>query len=167
MNRILGIAIVSVLLSLTCVISGCTIHLNTYFDYFSSVAIENGATIGGKLQGTFFSDKKKTILSNPYELLVWVQSSKKVIVDKIELIQIDSETVKSLDSLPQAVSTEKDKNNTVIQYFSRKGLTMEHKDMELNVKYKIDNVYYNTKIILKTNFKKFKSNRIWDIMSGV
>jgi hypothetical protein len=153
-------------MSLLSGIAGCT-HLNTYYDYISSEVSEDGVVVGGKLQGTFSSDKKITLLSNPYELFVWVQSTKNIAVERIELIQVDSRTVVSTDSLPQPASTEKKGNGEVVKYFSRKGLTLEHKDMELIVQYRIDGAENSARVRLKTNFKKFRSNRIWDIVSGV
>ena len=96
-----------------------------------------------------------------------MQSAKNIAVERIELIQVDSGTVVSTDSLPQPASTEKKGNGDVVKYFSRKGLTLEHRDMELIVQYRIDGVANSARVGLKTNFKKFRSNRIWEIMSAV
>ena len=166
MSKISDTTVILLITFFLCGIAGCS-HLNTYFDYISSEVSEDGIVVGGKLQGTFLSDKKKTLLSNPYELFVWVQSAKKAAVEKIVLIQIDSGTMVSTDSLPPPASNEKKGNGEIVQYFSHKGLIFEHRDMELIVQYQVDGVKHSARVKLKTNFKKFKSNRTWDIMSGV
>lgn len=148
-------------------ICGCADHKNEYYDYETAMRSQSGAVWRGKLQGTFVSTKASTVLSNPYELLVSMESAQMVALRRLTLTDAGGRDT-LLDVRDPSPYSEASGGRERTQYFAFDSLVIEeHRDVEVKLTYQTAAGTDSLLLMLSKHYRSFRSNRIWDILMGV
>lgn len=167
MKALIYIAVaLSVMILIGYALIGDKNHNNKFYEYSLAEVVNDEMTITCRLLGTYHYNEKETVLTNPYELYIGVKSLKEVEIKSITLIDIStSDTLFEKDK--PVISKKKTNNDTLIIYYSFKEISTRRSDVILKLEYGYDEFADSAELKLKATHKEHKSNKLWDILSGV
>jgi hypothetical protein len=159
-------------------VNGCTLRTNTIYG-FGTGAFTDGAISGGaKLIGSYQSGKSETVITSPYRLLLWFQTTQdsvgNFLLHNVALVNDSTGEIafQRSDSISASLTPERKGVSTA--FFSFDGLMLKHATYHLEMLYdfepqKTENAAKQRKVSVRLTkeFKKYKSSDFWDKIGSI
>jgi hypothetical protein len=175
-NKKLIVCLVITCISISLYFEGCTIQNKEFRFTKSELKLKNDTQVRGILEGSYMSNKKESIYSAPYELLIAItpifNSKKKSAVSIATITMLELTSKKIVFSNSEVINPEpkKDMYGIITYYWSIKDLNLIYVPyvVRLNLEIKTEDSLFDQEIelIFEKEYNEYRSNRFWDgIMS--